>query len=236
MTMERRPAERAADAMRPVTLERDASAHAEGSCLVSFGDTRVLCTASVEASARVAEGVRRWLGDGRVRHAPPIHPRPGAPRAGEGRGRTMEIQRLIGRSLRSCVDLAAMGEWTVTVDCDVLQADGGTRTAAITGGAVALRDACRWIAGQDGTDPFREYIAAVSAGRVEGRDLLDLDYVEDSTAELDLNVVGDAEGRLVEIQGTGERARFTPGELANAGRHLRPGHPRPGGAAARGGR
>jgi ribonuclease PH len=216
MTMERRPAERAADAMRPVTLERDASAHAEGSCLVSFGDTRVLCTASVEAGV---PGWRKGSGAGWVTAEYAMLPRATHDRVrrerGKVGGRTMEIQRLIGRSLRSCVDLAAMGEWTVTVDCDVLQADGGTRTAAITGGAVALREACRWIAGKDGNDPFREYIAAVSAGRVEGYDLLDLDYVEDSTAELDLNVVGDAEGRLVEIQGTGERARFTPGELAN---------------------
>jgi len=200
--------------MRPVTLERGVAAHAEGSCLVAFGDTRVLCTASVEAGV---PGWRKGSGAGWVTAEYAMLPRATHERVRRERtrigGRTMEIQRLIGRSLRSCVDLARMGEWTVTIDCDVLQADGGTRTAAITGGAVALRGACRWIAGQGGHDPFLEFIAAVSAGRVDGSDLLDLDYGEDSTAELDLNVVGDGAGRLVEIQGTGERARFTPGEL-----------------------
>jgi ribonuclease PH len=133
---------------------------------------------------------------------------------GQVGGRTQEIQRLIGRSLRACVDLAAMGEWQVTVDCDVLQADGGTRTASITGGAVALYDACAWLAGRTGTaSPFREFVAAVSAGVVDGRLLLDLDYSEDSRAEVDLNLVARESGGIIEIQGTGERTHFTPEQL-----------------------
>ena len=129
-------------------------------------------------------------------------------------GRTQEIQRLIGRSLRSCVDMAALGERTITIDCDVLQADGGTRTASITGGAVALYDACRWVSRQRGIkSPFREFVAAVSAGLVEGRLLLDLDYSEDSGAEVDLNLVARESGGIIEIQGTGEHGHFTPEQL-----------------------
>jgi ribonuclease PH len=129
-------------------------------------------------------------------------------------GRTQEIQRLIGRSLRSCVDMAAMGEWTITIDCDVLQADGGTRTASITGGAVALYDACAWIAAKGTASPFRGFVAAMSAGVVGGALLLDLDYSEDSAAEVDLNLVMRESGGIIEVQGTGERSDFSPEQLA----------------------
>jgi ribonuclease PH len=130
-------------------------------------------------------------------------------------GRTQEIQRLIGRSLRSCVDMAAMGEWTITLDCDVLQADGGTRTASITGGAIALHDACAWITakGSFSASPFREFVAAMSAGVVGGTLLLDLDYSEDSSAEVDLNLVMRESGGIIEVQGTGERSDFSPAQL-----------------------
>jgi len=206
---------RAAAHMRPVTLERGVARYAEGSCLVAFGETRVLCTASVEA------GVPSWRkgkAAGWVTGEYSMLPRAthtrGRRERGQVGGRTQEIQRLIGRSLRACVDMAAMGEWTVTVDCDVLQADGGTRTASITGGAVALHDACLWIAGRTGAPTaFREFVAALSAGVVDGEVLLDLDYSEDSRAEVDFNVVALESGGLIEMQGTGERAPFTPAQL-----------------------
>lgn len=208
---------RPADALRPVTLERGVSGHAEGSCLVTAGQTRVLCTASVE------EGVPHWRrgsGKGWVTAEYAMLPRATNTRTrrerGQVGGRTQEIQRLIGRSLRACVDLSVLGEWTVTVDCDVLQADGGTRTASITGGAVALHQACGWIAERSGrTDsPFGEFVAAISAGVVAGAVVLDLDYVEDSAAEVDLNVVARESGGLIEVQGTGEHGDFTPQQLA----------------------
>ncbi|HEX8691625.1 MAG TPA: ribonuclease PH [Longimicrobium sp.] len=200
---------------RPLALERGAAMYAEGSCLVTAGRTRVLCTASVE------QGVPPWRkgsGEGWVTAEYSMLPRATNTRnrreRGQVGGRTQEIQRLIGRSLRACVDLAAMGEWQVTVDCDVLQADGGTRTASITGGAVALYDACAWLAGRTGApSPFREFVAAVSAGVVDGRLLLDLDYSEDSRAEVDLNLVARESGGIIEIQGTGERSHFTPEQL-----------------------
>ncbi len=206
---------RGAAHMRPVSLERGVARYAEGSCLVAFGETRVLCTASVEA------GVPPWRkgrGEGWVTGEYSMLPRAthtrGRRERGQVGGRTQEIQRLIGRSLRACVDMAAMGEWTVTVDCDVLQADGGTRTASITGGAVALHDACLWIAGRTGAPTaFREFVAALSAGVVDGEVLLDLDYSEDSRAEVDFNVVALESGGLIEMQGTGERAPFTPAQL-----------------------
>jgi ribonuclease PH len=208
---------RPADALRPVTLERGVSGHAEGSCLVTAGRTRVLCTASVE------QGVPHWRrgsGKGWVTAEYAMLPRATNTRTrrerGQVGGRTQEIQRLIGRSLRACVDLSVLGEWTVTVDCDVLEADGGTRTASITGGAVALHQACGWIAERSGrTDsPFGEFVAAISAGVVDGAVVLDLDYVEDSAAQVDLNVVARESGGLIEVQGTGEHGDFTPQQLA----------------------
>jgi ribonuclease PH len=204
------------DQTRPVRLQRGAASYAEGSCLVSFGDTRVLCAASVE------EGVPNWRrasGAGWVTAEYAMLPRATQQRTSRERGqvggRTQEIQRLIGRSLRACVDLDSLGAWTIRVDCDVLQADGGTRTAAITGGAVALFDACEWIRDRSGAtaSAFREFVAAVSAGIVGGELRLDLDYAEDSTADVDLNVVALESGRLIEVQGTAERQPFTPDQL-----------------------
>jgi ribonuclease PH len=208
---------RAPGALRPVRLERGAALYAEGSCLVSAGRTRVLCTASVE---RGVPGWRKGSGAGWVTAEYGMLPRATNTRnrreRGQVGGRTQEIQRLIGRSLRACVELEAMGEWTITVDCDVLQADGGTRTASITGGAVALHDACAWLRGQAGLEetPFRRFVAAISGGVVDGVALLDLDYSEDVRAEVDLNVVAREGGGLIEVQGTGEHGDFTPAQLA----------------------
>ncbi len=200
---------------RPLVIERGASEYAEGSCLISTGRTRVLCTASVE---RGVPGWRRGSGEGWVTAEYSMLPRATHSRNQRERkqvgGRTQEIQRLIGRSLRSCVDMAAMGEWTITIDCDVLQADGGTRTASITGGAVALYDACAWIAAKGTASPFRGFVAAMSAGVVGGALLLDLDYSEDSAAEVDLNLVMRESGGIIEVQGTGERSDFSPEQLA----------------------
>ena len=201
---------------RALRIERGVSEYAEGSCLISTGRTRVLCTATVE---RGVPGWRKGSGEGWVTAEYSMLPRATHSRNQRERkqvgGRTQEIQRLIGRSLRACVDMAALGEWTITIDCDVLQADGGTRTAAITGGAVALHDACAWIVGQSGlaASPFREFVAAMSAGVVDGRILLDLDYSEDSTAEVDLNLVMRESGGIIEVQGTGERSDFSPEQL-----------------------
>jgi ribonuclease PH len=207
---------RAPSDLRPLSLERGAARFAEGSCLISLGDTRVLCTASVQEGV---PGWRRGSGAGWVTAEYAMLPRATHERTSRERGqiggRTQEIQRLIGRSLRACVDLEALGEWTIRLDCDVLQADGGTRTASITGGAIALHDACDWIARRAGfaRSPFRGFVAAVSAGVVGGELLLDLDYSEDSRAEVDLNVVALEGGGLIEVQGTGERAPFSPREL-----------------------
>jgi ribonuclease PH len=207
---------RAGDEPRPLRLERGVAEYAEGSCLVTVGRTRVLCTASVEMSV---PPWRKGKGEGWVTAEYSMLPRATHDRnrreRGQVGGRTQEIQRLIGRSLRACVDLAAMGERQVTVDCDVLQADGGTRTASITGGAVALYGACAWLAARDGleTSPFREFVAAVSAGMVDGALLLDLDYSEDSRAEVDLNLVTRESGGIIEVQGTGERGHFSPEQL-----------------------
>jgi ribonuclease PH len=220
MTEPNRAGGRAPDALRPVTLETVHGGYAEGACLVTAGNTRVLCTASVE------KGVppwRRGSGKGWVTAEYAMLPRATHTRTQRERrqvgGRTQEIQRLIGRSLRASVDLAAMGEWTITVDCDVLQADGGTRTASITGGAVALHRACAWLVERGevtgvAESPFREFVAAVSAGIVGGTPVLDLDYPEDSAAEVDLNVVARENGGLIEVQGTGEHGDFTPRQLA----------------------
>jgi ribonuclease PH len=207
---------RPASELRPLRLERAVAPYAEGSCLISMGNTRVLCTASVEQGV---PGWRRGSGQGWVTAEYSMLPRATQQRTSRERGqvggRTQEIQRLIGRSLRACVDLAQLGEWTIRVDCDVLQADGGTRTASVTGGAIALADACRWIVDRTGAtvSPFRQLVAAVSAGVVDGVVLLDLDYSEDSRAEVDLNVVAVETGELIEVQGTAERAPFTRDQL-----------------------
>jgi len=213
-----RPSNRNADEMRPIAIERNATAHAEGSCLISFGQTRVLCTASVETQ------VPPWLrgqGRGWVTAEYGMLPRATGSRmrreatAGKQTGRTQEIQRLIGRSLRAVTDLEALGECQITVDCDVLQADGGTRTAAITGGFVALRDAVSWMKAREMVlrDPLRDAVAAVSCGIYRGVPVLDLDYDEDSEAETDANFVMTGAGRYVEIQGTAEQTPFTRSEL-----------------------
>ncbi len=209
---------RAADQLRSVELVRDYTAFAAGSVLISVGRTMVLCTASV------ADEVPRWMhntGRGWVTAEYSMLPGSSPERvdreAARGRqsGRTQEIQRLIGRSLRAVTDLAAMGEAQITVDCDVLQADGGTRTASICGGFVALHDACSRLvaAGRMRAHPLREAAAAVSVGMVGGEALLDLAYDEDSRAEVDMNVVMTASGRFVEVQGTAEGAAFSRGEL-----------------------
>ena len=209
---------RAADQMRPVCFDRGFTRHAEGSVLIEFGDTRVLCTASVDSTV---PPFLRGRGRGWVTAEYGMLPRSTHTRmqreATRGRqgGRTLEIQRLIGRALRQAVDLDALGERTITIDCDVLQADGGTRTASITGGWVALADALDRLvsAGALSETPLIAQVAAVSTGIVDGQVLLDLDYSEDSRANTDLNVVMDNEGRFIEVQGTAEAAPFTEDEL-----------------------
>jgi ribonuclease PH len=209
-------AERSPEALRPVALERGVAPYAEGSCRVRFGRTEVLCTATVQDS------VPRWRmgsGKGWVTGEYAMLPRSTQTRSPRERGRvggrTQEIQRLIGRSLRAAMDLDALGERIIIVDCDVLVADGGTRTAAITGGAVALADACSWLVGSDllAASPMRESVAAVSVGVIDGQPRLDLEYVEDVAAEVDMNVVMLEGGGLVEVQGTGEQGTFTREEL-----------------------
>lgn len=213
-----RPSKRAADELRPVTLERGVSKHAEGSCLVKFGDTHVLCTASLE------ERIPPWLRGqqrGWVTAEYGMLPRSTGGRmrreasAGKQSGRTQEIQRLIGRSLRAVVDLEALGEVQITVDCDVIQADGGTRTASITGAWVALRDCISWMQAREMVkkDPLKDHIAAISCGIYEGNPVLDLDYAEDSTAETDANFVMTGQGGIVEIQGTAEGTPFSEEEF-----------------------
>ncbi|KAB0572550.1 ribonuclease PH [Brucella pituitosa] len=215
-----RPSKRAADEMRAVSFERGVSKHAEGSCLVKFGDTHVLCTASLE------EKVPGWMrnsGKGWVTAEYGMLPRSTGDRmrreaaSGKQGGRTQEIQRLIGRSLRAVVDLQALGEFQITVDCDVIQADGGTRTAAITGGWIALHDCLRWMEARQMIrfeKVLKDHIAAISCGIHEGQPVLDLDYVEDSAAETDSNFVMTGQGGIVEIQGTAEGAPFSEEEFA----------------------
>jgi ribonuclease PH len=213
-----RPSGRAKDELRHASIERHYTRHAEGSVLVCFGDTRVICTASVED--RVPPFLR-GRGQGWVTAEYGMLPRATGERnareAARGRqgGRTLEIQRLIGRSLRSVVDLAALGECTVTLDCDVIQADGGTRTAAITGSYVALVGATRKLedARRIARSPIHGQVAAVSVGIFEGHPVLDLDYAEDKEAETDLNVVMNDNGGLIEIQGTAEGHAFRRDEL-----------------------
>ena len=215
-----RPSKRQPDEMRKVSFERGISKHAEGSCLVRFGDTHVLCTASVEMK------VPPWMrnsGKGWVTAEYGMLPRSTGDRmrreasAGKQGGRTLEIQRLIGRSLRAVVDMQALGEMQITVDCDVIQADGGTRTASITGGWVALCDALKWLEARQLVSVKRvlkDHVAAISCGIHNGTPVLDLDYAEDSEAETDANFVMTGAGGIVEIQGTAEGTPFSEEEFA----------------------
>ena len=213
-----RPSKRAANAMRTVSLERNVARYAEGSCLVKFGDTHVLCAASLEEKPPL------WLrgqGKGWVTAEYAMLPRATSQRtkrestSGKQSGRTHEIQRLIGRSLRAVVDLPKLGERAITIDCDVLQADGGTRTAAITGAWVALHDCIAWMRSRSmiRDNPLRDHVAAVSCGIWQKEPVLDLDYAEDSVAETDANFVMTGSGGLVEVQGTAEGAPFSRDEL-----------------------
>ena len=218
MTDTQRPSGRAPDALRPISIERGFTRHAEGSVLVSFGDTRVLCTATVENRV---PGFLRGKGEGWITAEYGMLPRATHSRSdreavrGKQGGRTLEIQRLIGRSLRACVDRGALGERTVTLDCDVLQADGGTRTAAITGAYVALVDAMRVLKqrGDIKRDPIHGAIAAISVGIFRGLPVLDLDYAEDVDCDTDMNVVMNDGGGFIEVQGTAEGHAFRREEL-----------------------
>jgi ribonuclease PH len=210
---------RAADALRPIRFQRGYTMHAEGSVLVEFGNTKVLCTASVE------EKVPPFLkgkGQGWVTAEYGMLPRATNTRSGreaasgKQSGRTQEIQRLIGRSLRAVTDMSALGERQVSIDCDVLQADGGTRCASITGAMVALADACAWLRAKGALqrDPLRDFVAAVSVGIVNGEPLLDLDYLEDSGCDTDMNVVMTGSGGFVEVQGTAEGEPFSAEQMS----------------------
>jgi ribonuclease PH len=209
---------RSPDQLRPVRITRGYTRHAEGSVLIEFGETRVLCTASVED--RVPPFLK-GQGRGWVTAEYGMLPRSTGTRtqreaaAGKQSGRTQEIQRLVGRSLRTVIDLAALGERTIQLDCDVLQADGGTRTASITGAFVALYDAVQWLQARAllEASPVRDFVAAVSVGVHAGVPMLDLDYAEDSTCETDMNVVMTGAGGIVELQGTAEGKPFTRPEL-----------------------
>ena len=213
-----RPSGRQSNELRDITITRNFTKHAEGSVLVEFGDTRVICTASVE------EGVPRFLkgsGQGWVTAEYGMLPRSTGDRMdreaarGKQSGRTQEIQRLIGRSLRAALDMKLLGENTIKIDCDVIQADGGTRTASITGGCVALADAIQYMLGKKliSENPLRQMIASVSVGVCGGVPVLDLDYIEDSSAETDMNVVMTDSGGFIEIQGTGEDGQFSLEDL-----------------------
>lgn len=213
-----RPSQRQADELRRIEIIRHATRHAEGSVMISMGDTRVLCTASVEDKV---PPFLRGKGEGWVTAEYGMLPRSTHTRTareaakGKQSGRTQEIQRLIGRSLRAVVDLKALGERQITLDCDVLQADGGTRCAAITGAWVALMDACALLVA-DGvleSNPVRDQVAAVSVGMVHGQPVLDLDYPEDSDCDTDMNVVMTASGGLIEVQGTAEGEPFSRAQM-----------------------
>jgi ribonuclease PH len=213
----RRPSGRAAYELRPVRIERGFTRYAAGSVLVEFGDTRVICTASVEHSVPsfLRGAGRGWVTAEYGMLPAATHTRTERESAkGKQSGRTVEIQRLIGRALRACVDLAALGERTIRIDCDVIQADGGTRTASITGGCVALADAVRSIAGVDADRAFRQLVASVSVGIWSGIPVLDLDYAEDSNAATDMNVVMVEPDAFIEVQGTAEQAPFHQVELS----------------------
>jgi ribonuclease PH len=213
-----RPSERLADVLRPVTLETGVNRYAEGSCLVSFGHTKVLVTASLEEGV---PGFLRGKGQGWVTAEYGMLPRAthtrGRREAAQGKqsGRTQEIQRLIGRSMRAVVDLKALGERQISIDCDVIQADGGTRTASVTGAWVALRLATRYLLdeGVIAKDPILDQVAAISCGVFNGTPVLDLDYEEDSNAEADANFVLTGHGDIVEIQATGEKRGFSEAEF-----------------------
>ncbi|MBI5254884.1 MAG: ribonuclease PH [Burkholderiales bacterium] len=218
MSQFQRTGHRAPDALRPVSIQRGFTRHAEGSVLVSFGDTQVLCTASVEEKVPPH---KRGSGEGWVTAEYGMLPRATHTRGdreaarGKQSGRTQEIQRLIGRSLRCVFDLAALGERSILIDCDVLQADGGTRTAAITGAFVAAQDAVNWLIaeGKLSKSPIKDAVAAVSVGIVQGTPLLDLEYTEDSACDTDMNVVMTGAGGFVEVQGTAEGAAFSRAEM-----------------------
>ncbi len=210
---------RSTNQLRPISFFRNATKHAEGSVIVEFGDTRVLCNATV------SNGVPRFIkgeGQGWITAEYGMLPRSTGERMnreasrGKQGGRTLEIQRLIGRSLRSSVDLNSMGEYTITIDCDVLQADGGTRTASITGAYVALSDAFSYMIKNKliNESPLKEMIAAVSVGIIENNSILDLNYIEDSNAETDMNIVMSSNGDFIEIQGTAEGKPFTRDQLS----------------------
>ncbi len=213
-----RPSKRKPDQLRPVSIERSYTKHAEGSVLVSFGDTKVLCTASVEDKV---PGFLKGKNQGWLTAEYGMLPRATNTRGdreaarGKQSGRTQEIQRLIGRSMRAAVDLSRLGERTIQIDCDVLQADGGTRTASITGAFVAVHDALTWLKerGDLKALPINNFVAAVSVGVFEGTPVLDLDYAEDSNCDTDMNVVMTGKGGFIEVQGTAEGAAFTRGEL-----------------------
>jgi ribonuclease PH len=215
-TLKAKRVERAPSELRPITFERGVAPYAEGSCLIIFGATRVLCTASVE------DGVPAWKrgsGEGWLTAEYAMLPRATRTRTSRERaqlgGRTQEIQRLIGRSVRAMLDDFKFGEFTVKLDCDVLVADGGTRTAAITGASVAIVDAFDWMVanGKLAKTPVKRRVAAVSVGVIDGEPRLDLDYEEDVRAEVDMNVVMSSEGKFVEVQGTGEHGTFDRGQL-----------------------
>ncbi len=214
-----RPSNRAPDQMRPVTITRNYTMHAEGSVLIEFGNTKVLCTASVEERV---PGFLRGKNQGWVTAEYGMLPRSTSSRMGReaarGKqgGRTMEIQRLIGRSLRAVIDMEKLGERSITIDCDVIQADGGTRTASITGGFVALADAIQSLIdkGTLKNNPLIESVASVSVGIYEGTPVLDLDYPEDSNAETDMNVVMTSSGQFIEVQGTAEGKPFSKEEMS----------------------
>ncbi|MBV8501555.1 MAG: ribonuclease PH [Paucibacter sp.] len=219
MTAEfKRTQERAADALRPVAITRHYTRHAEGAVLIEFGGTKVLCTASVEERVPAH---KRGSGEGWVTAEYGMLPRATHTRSdreaakGKQSGRTQEIQRLIGRSLRCVFDLKLLGERTIALDCDVIQADGGTRTAAITGAYVAAADAVNWLLAQGkiAKSPIKDAVAAISVGIVEGTPLLDLEYTEDSACDTDMNVVMTGAGGFVELQGTAEGAAFTRKEM-----------------------
>ncbi len=213
-----RPGQRAADALRPVRITRNYTMHAEGSVLIEFGNTRVLCTASVEEKVPPH---KRGSGEGWVTAEYGMLPRATHTRSdreaakGKQSGRTQEIQRLIGRSLRSVFDLSKLGERTISLDCDVLQADGGTRTASITGAFVAAADAVALLLSQGriAESPIKDHVAAISVGILDGQPLLDLEYVEDSACDTDMNVVMTGAGHYVEVQGTAEGVAFTRSEM-----------------------
>ncbi len=215
-----RPSKRENTELRKISLERNVARYAEGSCLVKFGETHVLCTASLEEKA---PGWLRGSGKGWVTAEYAMLPRATHERvrrevhSGKPSGRTQEIQRLIGRSLRAVTDLTTLGERAITIDCDVIQADGGTRTAAITGAWVALHDCLAWMKAREmlkGTNPaLKDHVAAVSCGIFQGKPVLDLDYAEDSNAQTDANFVMTGLGGIVEVQGTAEGAPFSQEEL-----------------------